>query len=45
MNAIAPLLAQQRQGPIAVVVGQIHDSLSGAERIEADNDLVRQVAT
>ncbi|GAU71329.1 hypothetical protein SSP35_34_00140 [Streptomyces sp. NBRC 110611] len=44
MNAIAPLLAQQGQGPIAVVVGHIHDSLRGAERIEADNDLVRQVA-
>ncbi|WP_329568729.1 hypothetical protein [Streptomyces sp. NBC_01361] len=44
MDAIAPLLAQQGQGPIAVVVGQIHDSLRGAERIQADNDLVRQAA-
>ncbi|MGA5565266.1 hypothetical protein ACPCUV_29420 [Streptomyces platensis] len=44
MNELAPLLAQHGEGPIAVIVGTIHDSLNSTERIEADNELVRKVS-
>ncbi|GLW02524.1 hypothetical protein [Streptomyces lavendulae] len=44
MNNLAPLLAARGQGPVAVVVSTIHDGLTNAERIEADDALVFQVA-
>ncbi|MFJ3799998.1 hypothetical protein ACIPSJ_27415 [Streptomyces sp. NPDC090088] len=43
MNVLAPLLAGRGQGPIAVVVSTVHDSLTGAEKIAADDELVFQV--
>ncbi|SHN34756.1 hypothetical protein [Streptomyces yunnanensis] len=43
MNALAPLLVDRGQGPVAVVVSTIHDSLTNAEKIEADDELVFQV--
>ncbi|MFF8729537.1 hypothetical protein ACF073_24035 [Streptomyces sp. NPDC015171] len=43
MNARAPLLADRDQGPVAIVVSTIHDSLTNAEKIEADDELVFQV--
>lgn len=40
LRAAAPLLARHRTGPVAVVVGQIHESLSNAEHIrEAEVEL------
>ncbi|MCC3772181.1 hypothetical protein, partial [Streptomyces sp. UNOC14_S4] len=42
LNAAAPLLARQGKGPVAVVVGQIHESLNNTERMrEADDELVQ----
>ncbi|MGK4586044.1 hypothetical protein [Kitasatospora sp. HPMI-4] len=42
LNAAAPLLARQGKGPVAVVVGQIHESLSNTERMrEADDELAQ----
>ncbi|QEV37274.1 hypothetical protein CP978_00530 [Streptomyces nodosus] len=43
MNNLAPLLADRGQGPVAIVVSTIHDSLTNAEKIEADDELVFQV--
>ncbi|MGW2863287.1 hypothetical protein [Streptomyces sp. NPDC001205] len=44
MNALAPLLAGRGRGPVAVVVSTVNDSLSNSEKIEADDELVFQVA-
>ncbi|MFF7777034.1 hypothetical protein ACFZCG_21725 [Streptomyces tanashiensis] len=42
LKAAAPLLAQRRTGPVAVVVGQIHESLSNAEHMrESEDELTR----
>ncbi|WP_413812747.1 hypothetical protein [Streptomyces sp. OE57] len=42
LNAAAPLLVRRGKGPVAVVVGQIHESLSNTERMrEADDELAQ----
>ncbi|MFJ7275452.1 hypothetical protein [Kitasatospora sp. NPDC098663] len=42
LRAAAPLLAQTRTGSVAVVVGQIHESLSNTEHMrEAEGELAR----
>ncbi|MFE2729240.1 hypothetical protein [Kitasatospora sp. NPDC059327] len=42
LRAAAPLLARHRTGPVAVVVGQIHESLSNAEHMnEAEEELAQ----
>jgi hypothetical protein len=42
LNQAAPLLARQIKGPVAVVVGQIHESLSNTERMrDAEDELSR----
>ncbi|MFI1652150.1 hypothetical protein ACH4XT_35195 [Streptomyces avidinii] len=46
LNAAAPLLARRGKGPVAVVVGQIHESLSNTERMrEADDELAQHRAS
>ncbi|MBT2539647.1 hypothetical protein J7E99_02705 [Streptomyces sp. ISL-44] len=45
LNAAAPLLVRQGKGPVTVVVGQIHESLSNTERMrEADEELSQHAA-
>jgi len=42
LKAAAPLLARRRTGPVAVIVGQIHESLSNAEQMrESEDELAR----
>ncbi|OPC76702.1 hypothetical protein B4N89_45280 [Embleya scabrispora] len=44
INAVAPRLARRGDGPVAVIVGTVHDGLTTAERIRADDELVHEVA-
>lgn len=44
LNAAAPLLARRGKGPVAVVVGQVHESLTNAERMRAADDELAQHA-
>ncbi|MFJ5879879.1 hypothetical protein [Kitasatospora cineracea] len=42
LRAAAPMLARHRTGPVAVVVGQIHESLSNTEHMRgAEDELAR----
>ncbi|WP_436776752.1 hypothetical protein [Yinghuangia sp. YIM S09857] len=42
MNATASALVRQGKGPVAVIVGQIRESLSNTERMrDADDELLR----